>query len=118
MFKVTAARIVRSVLESDQDDMKDVSLPGPNLRGINDQLFDTLVSMGISFDRVHNRYGDTMVMCPTWQEAHALAQAGPWKSMAEVVRTNPGHPDAKQYPWLCDIPFANLGGYISDKTQR
>jgi hypothetical protein len=68
--------------------------------------------MGISFDRVHNRYGDTMVMCPTYQEAHALAQAGPWKSMAEVVRTNPEH------PWLCDIPFANLGGYISDKTQR
>lgn len=100
------------------DSAKDVSEPSERATGVNTTLADVLADLGVSEDRIHMRYSDVMVMCATHQEAFQIAKAGPWKSMAEIVRTNPGHPDAKQYPWLCDIPFANLAGYVASNARK
>lgn len=111
-------KILQALLETDEDDLKDLTGPPDHVAKINDTLFLALAKLGVSGDRISTRYSDVYVMCATHAEAHAIAQAGPWKSMAQVVRTNPEHPDAKQWPWLCDIPFANLGGYISGKIKE
>ena len=42
--------------------------------------------------------------------------AGKWRSMASVCRTNPEHPDAKAWPWLVDVPFGCLDAYIAERV--
>lgn len=116
-----AEKLINALLETEDDDFDDtqeVAGDPEHTTGVHVDLMDVLRRLGVSADHIVNRYGDTYVMCPTWQEAHAIAQAGPWKSMAEVVRTNPEHPDARKWPFLVDIPFGNLTGYIKDRTQR
>lgn len=118
-----AEKLINALLENededlDSDDLKEIGNPPEHTSGINTGLMDVLRSLGVTGDRISNRYSDTYVMCQTYQEAHTIANAGPWKSMAEVVRTNPQHPDAKMWPWLVDVPFANLGGYIGSKTEE
>lgn len=113
-------KLINALLENededlDSDDMKEVGKPPGH--GINPGLMAALERLGVTGDRISTRYSDVYIMCATYSEAHAIANAGPWKSMAEVVRTNPQHPDAKMWPWLVDVPFANLGGYIGSERE-
>jgi hypothetical protein len=113
-----AEKLINTILETedeDFDDAQEVAGPPEHTTGINDGLMAVLKRLGVSADRVSNRYSDTYVMCATYQEAYTIANAGPWKSMADVFRTNPEHPDAKQWPWGVDIPFANLSAYMGSK---
>ena len=113
-----ASLAVKRLLEDDEaDDLKDVVLPPDHTAGIHDDLMKALSRLGISGEQIITRDSDVYVMCRSSSEAVMIKNAGPWKSMAEVVRTNPEHPDARQYPWLCDIPFANLAGLIASKLR-
>lgn len=113
-MKQDAATVVQKLLDADKDadDWKEAT----ELSRVNSDLQHVLNNLQVGPERVVRRYGDVYVMCPSHEEAYAIAMAGPWKSMAQVTRTNPEHPDAEQYPWLADIPFANLSDYIDRKT--
>lgn len=117
-IKTNASRIVSALLEQeedDDDDFREIVAPDNRLEGFHPDLIKLLGQMGIGPDRISTRYSDVYIFCQTYQEADQIRKAGKWGSMAEVVRTNPEHPDAKEYPWLCDIPFANFGGYMATK---
>jgi len=110
--------IVAFVTESEDDDMKDVSGIPDKLGGVHDDVLSALIDMGISADRIHFHESDVYVMCPTYEEALRVKKAGAWNSMATVERTNPDHPDAKQFPWLADLPFANLAGAMKKRLRQ
>lgn len=113
-----AQRILRHLLETDEtDDYKDL-MQAPQWAYVNPALLKVLSDLKVTGDRLAYHYSDLYIMCPTWAEAAAIKNAGPWKSMAEITRTNPEHPDAKQWPVLLDIPFANMGGYMQGKANE
>ena len=114
----TAAQIIAFLLEDEDDiDLLDVARGPEHIEGINTELMKVLSERGINADRIITRYGDVCVMCRNYDEAAKIRNAGKWRSMAEVARTNPEDPDAKEFPWLCDIPFANLAGYIASQSR-
>lgn len=99
----------------DADLVKDVAGHPEHVQGLHPELVTALERLSIPADRVHLHYSDVWIMCRNYNEAYLVAKAGPWKSIAEIVRTNPDHPDAKQFPFLCDIPLGGFSGYIASK---
>ena len=85
--------------------------------GIHPDLALALFKADVTHDRIHLRYSDVQVMCATWQEAHIIRAAGPWRSMATVFKTNAGHSDAIKWPWGVDVAFGYLSGYIESKKR-
>src|SRR5690349_24304340 len=110
-----AEKIVNALIEAEDDDIKDAYGEPP--MDMNTALRDVLNRFGITDERIATHESDVYILCPTYQEAYQIAKAGPWKGMAEIVKTNPGHPDAKQYPWLADIPFARLDALVREKRK-
>lgn len=92
--------------------MKELDTVPKEISGVHDDLIGALAQLGVNASQIKTRFGDVYVMCRNQVEASRVKQAGTWKSMAEIARTNPDHPDAKEFPYLVDIPFANLSGYL------
>jgi len=90
----------------------------PTFPDMHPDLTDACVNLGVTPEQVSTRYSDVYVMCATHEQARKVCEAGKWRSMAEVFRTNPEHPDAKLYPWGVDVPFAFLGGYIAERKKE
>jgi len=122
-IKTDARSIVVALLEQeddeDYDDFREIVAPDNRLaRRFHPELVKLLERLGIGPNRIITYYSDVYIMCRTQGEALQVLKGGNWKSMGEVVQTNPDHPIARKYPWLCDIPFANLSRYINSKTQH
>ena len=79
---------------------------------IHPDVVTALQNLGFAPDQVSLRYSDVQALCATHEQASKLCGAGKWRSMAEVFRVNPDHPDAKAWPWGCEIPFAALGAVM------
>lgn len=111
-----AEKIVNALIETDEEfDMKDAYGEPP--MEMETSLRAVLDKFGITDDRLATHESDVYVLCPTYQEARQIVTAGKWRSLAMVVPTNKDHPDAKQYPWLADIPFARLGALVREKRK-
>lgn len=76
--------------------------------GIHPDLCHALALRGVTADRISFHASDVHIGCPTHSEAVAIREAGKWRSMADVYRTNTDHPDAKRWPYGVDVPFAAL----------
>lgn len=98
--------------------MKEVDSPPENATGVHSDLIVALGHLGIHAKQIVTRYSDVYVMCRDAFQASAVQDAGPWKHMATVDRTNPDHPDAKEFPYLVDIPFANLAGFMNQRRRQ
>lgn len=84
-------------------------------RGINSELARVMAVHGVTADQISFHASDVRIGCPTHALASTIRQAGPWRSVADVYRTNPAHPDAKRFPWGVDVPFARLDHLLNEK---
>lgn len=83
--------------------------------GIHADLVRALALHGVGAEQIHFHASDVRVSCHSAGLAHTLKSAGQWRSMADVYRTNPEHPDAKRWPWGVDVPFARLDHLVNEK---
>ena len=84
---------------------------------INPGLLQAIDAAGIPHEQIKFHYSDVYVMHADFGVLAKLGQAGPWRSMAQIVRTNHEHPDAKAWPWLLDVPFACLDALVREKRR-
>lgn len=85
--------------------------------GINAQLVNACALHGVTAAQISFHASDVRIGCASHALTATLRAAGPWRSMADVYRTNPEHPDAKAWPWGLDVPFARLDYLINEKRK-
>lgn len=92
--------------------------PGAEFPAMNAELLAKIIEQGVKPEQVSTRYSDVIVLFPDAVAAANLRGAGPWRSMANVFKTNPEHPDAKKWPWGCDIPFGCLDARLGEMRKE
>jgi len=97
--------------------MNDTIEPGCTFPDMHPELLAACIRLGIKPEQVSTRCSDVLILCATHEQAHNIKLAGNWRSMAEVFRTNIGHPDAAKWPWGVNVPLACIGAYIASKTK-